>query len=117
MKPVRLVLERHVEETICQFLEWDGWHVLKMEENYSERKRKRTGEPGMPDRLALRYNPDQILWLELKRPGEKPRPDQIVWHEAERSRGALVLVVSDIDDFMKRWYPKSGLQRRPPVVR
>jgi hypothetical protein len=92
------------------------------------------GEPGMPDRLFIRYNDiafadqcvpdgldkacgDIVLWIEFKKPGEKPRLDQLEWHEAERARGAMVLVVSDIDDFMRNWYPKSGLQRRPPVVR
>jgi hypothetical protein len=91
----------------------------------------------MPDRLFIRYlnaadpgtqlkhaaagriyNPlGDVMWIEFKKPGEKPRLDQLEWHEAERARGALVLVVSDIDDFMRNWYPKSGLQRRPPVVR
>lgn len=87
------------------------------------------GELAMPDRLFIRYQDRfrhsahtnallgvvaqcELAWIEFKKPGEKPRADQIAWHEAERRRGALVLVVSDIDDFMKRWYPGSGLQRK-----
>lgn len=110
-RQVVLLKESHVEQAVVEFLQWDGWHVIKMEENFSERKSKRTGEPGMPDRLALRYNPDQILWLELKAPGKKPRPHQLDWHEAERKRGALVLVVDDINQFIS-WYKTGGLERR-----
>lgn len=86
------------------------------------------GEVGMPDYLYVRYaNPcrgegcsgencggveAEVLWCEFKAPGKKPSPHQLAWHEAERARGALVLVVSDIDNFMTRLYPQSGLQRR-----
>lgn len=147
--------EAHVEQTITQFLELDGWRSFKMEANsergFASRVMARVrshsvlskmsmlihaallgcmrghgvGEPGMPDRLYVRYFTGtpivddrwtkadvEALWIEFKKPGEKPRPDQIAWHEAERRRGALILVVSDIDDFMKRWYPESGLQRK-----
>lgn len=145
--------EAHVEQTITQFLELDGWRSFKMEANsergFANRVMARVrahsvlskmsmlihaallgcmrghgvGELGMPDRLYVRYlkfcqpgnylqSDVDLLWIEFKKPGEKPRPDQIAWHEAERRRGALILVVSDIDDFMKRWYPESGLQRK-----
>jgi hypothetical protein len=53
----------------------------------------------------------EVLWIEFKRPGEKPRGDQQLWHAAERERGALVMVVDDIDAFLG-WYAGSGLQRR-----
>jgi hypothetical protein len=166
-KPHPLLKESHVEQTVTQFLELDGWRSFKMEAN-SERgfvqrvmaqaaksplfqgclgplktllqrcmRAQGVGEPGMPDRLFLRYEEfnlippseepprdwtldavtslSQVLWIEFKKPGERPRPDQTAWHEAERARGALVLVVSDIDDFRLNWYPKSGLQRRSVV--
>jgi hypothetical protein len=110
-KPLSLVLESHVEQAVVELLQWDGWHVLKMEENFSERKMKRTGEAGMPDRLALRYHPDAILWLEIKRPGKEPTPAQLAWHAAERARGALVIVIDSIEAG-RAWYDTSGLRRR-----
>jgi hypothetical protein len=86
------------------------------------------GEPGMPDYVFIRYGmvkPSipcmcsledgcvcaQILWIEMKRPGEKPRPNQLAWHETERARGAVVMVVDDIDKF-RDWYKNSSLNRR-----
>ena len=118
------IMERHIEEAVCALLEIDGWRSWKMEENFSERKMKRTGERGMPDRLFLRYHHanngcakyewvracGEILWIEFKAPGKLPRPEQAAWHDAERARGALVLVVDDFDKF-KKWY-MAGLNLR-----
>lgn len=81
------------------------------------------GEVGMPDYLFIRYlDPAdfeenekkrwaEVLWIEFKRPGQKPKPDQNLWHATETARGALVMVVDDIDTF-KDWYIASGLNRR-----
>lgn len=155
--------EAHVEQTITEFMELDGWRSFKMEA-VSERgfvarvmakvkaspplhqyggmigallrscmRAQGVGEPGMPDRLFVRYldrakiecptvaetmltvvlkkPAAEILWIEFKRPGERPRPDQTAWHEQERARGALVYVVDDIDEYIA-WYKASGLQRR-----
>lgn len=76
------LLENQVEKQIREFLEWDGWIVRKMEQNYSPRKRKSVGETGMADLLAIRYGPHpraqqlgetwcqedaEVLWIETKR--------------------------------------------------
>jgi hypothetical protein len=156
--------EAHVEQTVTEFLEWDGWRAIRthplppivqrldaimakapevlkghwlMIRSYiaNHTHKERFGEAGMPDKLFLRYaayagdlgarlfpkmteemrqSEVEVMWIEFKKPGERPRPEQIAWHEAERRRGALVKVVDDIDDFMLNWYPKSGLQRRIP---
>jgi len=134
-------LEKPIEAAIKEFLEWDGWTVRKMEQNYSERKRKAVGEPGMADMLAIRYgiqaptNPDsgpgfrwaEVLWIETKRrlPVKRGKAwgratqasiHQKAWHARERSRGALTIILGEeceasTDDF-KRWYFASGLARR-----
>jgi hypothetical protein len=74
----------------------------------------------MPDYLFIRYEtpPGQrrigtaeVLWIEFKRPGEKPTKKQIAWKEAEERRGALCWVVDSIDGFPER-YRASGLQRK-----
>lgn len=117
------LLEKHIEQACTQLLEWDGWRSFKMEQNFSERKMKRTGEAGMPDRLYIRYSYcaallvpyrqaiSEVLFVEYKLSGQNPRLDQLAWHEAERRRGALVLVVDSIESF-REWYSASGLQRR-----
>ena len=126
------ILEKHVEEAVCNFLEIDGWRSLKQEQNFSDRKVKVTGERGMPDRLFIRYTypPGNskllaghteysaslqamcgVIWIEFKAPGKLPRPEQTAWHATERALGALVMVVDSYDDF-RRWYLGSGLARR-----
>lgn len=122
------VLEKHVEQTVREFMELDGWRVLKTDPVSRREWGKGFGEIGMPDLLFIRYGlpitrrgfsghpPEiqsaaQVIWVEVKRPGGKPRADQVAWIEGERSRGALVLVVDDIDVF-KTWYLCSGLNRK-----
>jgi hypothetical protein len=163
-----LLFESHIQQTVVEFLELDGWRAFKMEA-MSERgfvarvmarvrankivsqcaplleaimrscmRAAGVGETGMPDYQFVRYlagaeiivEPDsggkirailkapasEVLWIEFKRPGEKPRADQLAWHERERARGALVMVVGDsTGDWwgeFKEWYKTSGLQRR-----
>ena len=86
------------------------------------------GELGMADDLFLRYpapsgDPagikrgwSETLWIEWKRPGGRVDPHQTAWHEAERRRGALVIVAgvdfkpATVDAFLA-WYFASGLAR------
>lgn len=49
--------EDSIEKAIVQAMVLDGWRPFKMEENFSERKKKKTGEPGMCDHLFIRYIP------------------------------------------------------------
>ena len=112
----------HIQQTVTEFLEWDGWRPIRTEHAIERDEdggfKRRVGEVGMPDYLFVRYDTHistswaQVLWIEFKRPGERPRWDQEVWHVTERLRGALVLVVDSIDDF-RAWYAASGLQRAP----
>jgi hypothetical protein len=156
--------EAHVQQTVTQFLELDGWRyirthplppiVQRLDAIMAKAPRplgcawqqirpyvmthtnaETFGEKGMPDALFVRYRPawehypkhpctnveyrnetlSESLWIEFKLPGKKPDSHQNAWHAAERARGALVKVVDDIDDFMREWYPASGLQRRAPI--
>jgi hypothetical protein len=120
--------EAHIQQTVTQFLELDGWRAIRTDPVSDRARGKGFGEIGMPDYLYLRYGspvfprytgPDgkdeslfaQVLWIEFKAPGKAAKPHQLAWHVAERQRGALVLVVDDIDSF-RQWYAQSGLQRR-----
>jgi hypothetical protein len=127
--------ERHVQETITQMLEWDGWRAIRTEHAIERDEegnfKRRVGEVGMADMLFIRYEYEpcrgeecsgercfprdigkaMVLWCEFKRPGGKLRPDQLAWHAAERARGALVLVIDSIEAG-RAWYDQSGLRRR-----
>lgn len=114
------ITEEHIQRTVKEFLEWDDWRSLRTEHAIERDKngkvKRKVGELGMPDYLFIRYRPweidsAQVIWIEFKSPGEKPTQEQLKWHKAERDRGALVLVVDDIDAFVQ-WYKQSGLQRR-----
>jgi len=113
-KPIKpKLLERDIQQTCTEFLELDGWRAFRTELTIQRERGRVVGERGQPDYLYLRYTDDgmaRVLWIEYKKPGEKPRPDQLAWHEAERKRGGIVLVVDDIDWFM-RWYRLGGLAR------
>lgn len=114
------LLEHHVQRAVTELLEWDGWRAFRTELTVQRERGRVVGERGQPDYLYLRYATPvagqgtglaSVIWIEFKRPGEKPRADQLAWHEAEGARGALVLVVDDINQFIQ-WYRESGLQRR-----
>jgi hypothetical protein len=120
--------EAHVQETVTSLLEWDGWRPIRTDPVSDRSRGKGFGELGMPDYLYVRYlrgdriefpqhgtavlkePAAEVLWIEFKAPGKAAKPHQLAWHEAERARGALVLVVDDIDSFFQ-WYAQSGLQR------
>lgn len=51
-----------------------------------------------------------ILWVEFKAAGEKPKPHQTTWHDRERARGALVMTFDSVDS-AREWYRGSGLMR------
>lgn len=119
--------ESHIQQTVTEFLQLEGWRAFRTELTVQRERGRVVGERGQPDYLYIRYlftvedtvpayagwehEDAQVLWIEFKRPGEKPRPDQLAWHASERARGALVLVVDDIDAFIA-WYKASGLQGR-----
>lgn len=127
MKTPRLLQESHIQQTVTEFLQLDGWHAIRTDPVSDRKRGKGFGELGMPDYLFIRYWPTfrgapdirlstdetiaQVLWIEFKAPGKKPKAHQLAWHEAERKRGALVLVADDIDKFIG-WYYNSGLKRR-----
>lgn len=74
------------------------------------RKVKWIGRRGCPDRVLMHkprvhYGLDALLdrpalpatvWVELKRPGEKPRGDQLREHQRMRDAGQAVIVLDSI---------------------
>ena len=71
-----------------------------------------TGTSGVPDRLLL-YN-GRVVFVEVKRPGEKPRPLQVEVARRLREAGAHVYCLStkeQVNEFVKdlqHGYPDSN---------
>jgi hypothetical protein len=117
------LLERHVQQTVTDFLILKGWRAFRMEMTVQRERGRAVGESGMPDYLYIRYaylptpyleeneyifrSSADVMWIEFKRSkNHKPTKDQANWHATERDRGALVKVVDDIDEFIA-WYKTS----------
>lgn len=126
--------ECDIQKACEDLLQWDGWRIFRLEQNWSEKKCKDVGEAGAPDCLAIRYVGEsmaptgmrldtnlqalsQVLMVEWKRPGGKAAQRQSDWHLLERKRGALVWLAgvefpASVDGFLAH-YRASGLNRRP----
>ena len=123
--PMKLT-ERDVTRQVRDFLEAHGWRAVRMQvaRIATVSGGFEVGELGMPDYLFLRYEADipdlaleshvdfqpdslpavcQALWVEVKALGKRLSPAQVAWHQAERWRGATIVVADDLDEF-QRWY-------------
>src|SRR6266702_7798894 len=112
------VKERDINAGIRSILKLDGCHVFLMETVSRREWGKFTGEPGMPDMLAIRYshggtpqsNPAcaEVLWIEGKAPCGIVGAKQSLWHSTELARGALIWLAghdfaADVDSFLEHY--------------
>ena len=75
-------LESLIQSRIIKRLEKDGWMVIKL---------GLPNMPGIPDLLALKDG--RTRFIEVKRPGERPRPLQEYRHQQLREKGFDVEVM------------------------
>lgn len=119
-----IVTEKHIENTITEWLSYDGWHAL-----VTDPKQLRglgVSESGIPDkqyrRARIAKGPGvppslcEIVWIEFKKRGGKAGQHQMAWIARESQRGFLVLLVgvgceASIEGIQK-WFRESGLMRR-----
>lgn len=111
-----VVPEASLEAAIFTLLSWDDWHVFRFGYALTEAKRE-LGEISSPDLLAIRYEPDQVLWIEAKSKDGRADEGQKLWHIGERRRGATVWVAGDTfpattEGFLAH-YRTSGFMERP----
>lgn len=109
--------EADVTRQVCDFMAAEGWRGFRknvgVATNLATGRQIGFNEPGMPDWEFFNYRTTTQggwirgacfhLWIEFKALGKKPTAHQLAWHEAERVRGALVLVVDDFERF-RDWY-------------
>lgn len=81
------MIEAEVETHLCTEVRRVGGTV---------RKSKWVGVRGAPDRLVLLPGLGAV-WVELKRPGAKPRPNQIREHNLLRWFGERVEVIDTLE--------------------
>lgn len=87
-------LEKVVQSRIAKALRDLGFTVNDLTQP------RRTMMPlGLPD-LYVRHPRFGRFWVEVKRPGEKPRPTQLAWHEDERACGGTVIVATSVADVL-----------------
>lgn len=78
-------LEREVERPAVEYAKKRGWFACKFVS---------PGLNGVPDRLFIRGG--RHVFVEFKRPGEKPTEQQLKRHREMREAGAEVYVVDDL---------------------
>ena len=101
-------LEKVAQKQIMEYLTLRGWVVERMNSGkipakYGGKTRYiRLHTTGCPDVQALRKAPNgytEVLYVEVKRPGEKPTEVQLAQHERLREMaGARVIVATSWED-------------------
>lgn len=80
----------------------EKYFVAQVEKHLGWQARKWTTRRGDPDRICL-IPGGKVLFVELKRPGEKPRPEQLREHERLTAMGFEVFVIDSkvgVDEFI-----------------
>ena len=101
-------LEKVAQKQIMEYLTLRGWVVERMNSGkipakYGTKTRYISlHRTGTPDIQALKKSPNgytQVLYVEVKRPGEKPSEEQLAMHDVLRDKaGARVIVATSWED-------------------
>ena len=83
-------LERDLEAACCRLAKAAGWYCRKL---------SGPGHRSMPDRMFIRRG--IVLFIEFKRPGERPGPLQVYVIDLIRKQGFEVILVDNIIDGRK----------------
>lgn len=81
------MLESQIQRKIIAWLEKDGWYVIKIIQ---------CNKNGMTDLIALRDG--MAVFIEVKRPGEKPEELQLYRHQELRKKGFKVIIAASVND-------------------
>lgn len=81
------MIEQYVENYLKERVQAAGGEV---------RKSEWIGRRHCPDRRVM--HPKRCCWVEVKRPGQKPRPGQQREHERMRLLGEDVVVIASLEE-------------------
>ena len=76
--------EQTIQNKIIKRYEIDGYFVIKL---------SKTNKNGIPDLICLK--PNEVLFIEVKRPGKRPSPLQIYMRNLLKKIGFKVLILSE----------------------
>lgn len=76
-------MEAQIQTQVKNDLKKAGWLVIKLIQ---------CSEAGMPDLIALKDG--RVVFIEVKRPGQKPRPLQEYRHKKLREAGFEVIIAT-----------------------
>lgn len=123
LKKIKPLSEAHIAATCTEWLALDGWRAIETDPKHL--RGLGVSEPGMADRIYIRYDPANIdpsvgftpcfaagkglrnlpdgsfaeecnvMFIEWKKKGGKAGQHQKEWHTRERSRGALTLIAGE----------------------
>ena len=84
------------------------WHIdagaSGMRQDRRKGSRGYTGAPkGFPDLLGLIPGNGRAVFIEVKRPGQKPRPEQVAFLARLRGTGAVAFWASSVDMAMSKY--------------
>lgn len=85
------MLESALQRKIKDYATTQGWLVRKLET---------PAHIGAPDLLLIRDG--EVLFIEVKQKGKKPRPSQLAEHAKYRAHGATVLVADELENNLKK---------------
>ena len=108
--------ENEVEQAICDFLRYRGWHVYRnnvgLFRRLNSEGKVRVGEKGMADWFAVRSIGKnwpgycEFLWLEVKANGKKPTLEQREWLARKRREGYQAEWFDSLDKFAQFYREK-----------
>lgn len=98
--------ERQTQQAIIGYLKYKGWYVQRMNSGAirTENRLIQLAEKGTPDIMAFKLlsgavtDTCAILFVEVKRHGNKPTPSQVEKMKELESYGATCLVAESVDD-------------------
>lgn len=95
-KWLKKVQESDVENGIVKYLTLNRWFVIKIPNDALYKMKVRHSVPGAPDLVCVSPK-GAVVWIEVKKPGSKPRRNQPKVHEELRKRFQRVWVVDSFD--------------------
>ncbi len=78
--------ESEFQAQVVQLAKLHGWEVVHFPDS------RRVSCPGWVDLVCGHEARGEVIYVELKREGQKPRPSQVWWHERLRAVGCRVYV-------------------------
>lgn len=81
-------LEKEIERDVCKFAKSKGWLYYKFSS---------INNRGVPDRIFIAPG-GRIIFVEFKRPGNKPTSLQTFVHDTLKRQGCTVWIVDNVED-------------------